>query len=135
VRRLQLAAQPDRLLVDDDHIGVEGQHGLLDDVRAQTDGAAEIEIEMVRLVAAVAALLDAGNADIVDAVAELEARDHRRARDDDHRDVRKARDQRVGDRPAAADMAEPEGVVAVDQDPGSMGAARRPLGAGQIDDV
>ena len=40
-----------------------------------------------------------------------------------------------GDGAAAADMAGPEGVVAVDQDARRMGAARRAFGAGEIDDV
>jgi len=49
--------------------------------------------------------------------------------------MREAGDQRIGDSAAAADMAEPKGVMALDQHARRMRAARRAFGAGEIDDV
>src|SRR6185503_1887161 len=58
---------------------------------------------------------DARNAHEIDARAELVGADHRRARDDQHRDRLVGLDDGIGDGAAAADVAEAERVVAVDQ--------------------
>src|SRR5262245_2031217 len=111
----QLAAQPDRLLVDDEHVGRELLCGVLDDGGAHRHRLADVEVQVERRVLAVAQLDHAGHAHEVDARAEIEAADDRRAGEDQDRELLVALDQRVRDRPAAAQVAEAEGVVAVDE--------------------
>ena len=62
-------------------------------------------------------LITPGNPDEIDPRAEVEAADDGRARQDQHRHALEAVDHRMRDRPAAAQVAEAEAVVAVDQDP------------------
>ena len=59
----------------------------------------------------------------IDAVAELEAADHRRTGDNDNRRVRIGAHQRIGDRAGSPQMAEAERVVTVDENPGRTLAA------------
>ena len=70
-----------------------------------------------RRVFAVPQLDDARDLHEVDTGAIVEGAGDRRPRDDEHVEAAEILDQRMGDRPAAAQMAEPERVVAVHEDP------------------
>src|SRR5690349_21865350 len=72
-------------------------------------------MQVERGVFTVAKLDHTGNADEVHPAAEVETADDRRARQDQDREVLVTLDQRMGDRPAAAQVAEAESVVAVNQ--------------------
>jgi hypothetical protein len=116
LQRLQeLAAQPDGLLVDDEHVGLESLGGVLDDRSAHRHRLADVEVQVERGVLAVPELDHAGNAHEVDARAEVEAADDRRARKDQDGELLEALDQRMREGAAAAQVAEAEGVVAVDE--------------------
>src|SRR5262249_32473793 len=75
-------------------------------------------------IVAVAELDDAGDANEVDASPEAEAADDRRAGQDQDVQLLVLPDQGVGDGAATAEMPEPEGVMAVDED-AAPGARRR----------
>ena len=77
----------------------------------------DVDVQTERLVFAVVQLDDAGDADEVDASPEIEAPDDRRARQDQDRQTLEAIDESVRDSPTAAQVAQAEAVVAVDQDP------------------
>ena len=115
-RRHDLAAQAERLLVDDEEVGPVDVGGVADDPGAHLERMLDADPEVGRVVLAGVDLLDhARDAHEVDARAELVGADHRRARDDQHRDRLVGLDDGVGDGAAAAHMAETERVVAVDQ--------------------
>ena len=85
-------------------------------IEARIDSVSrDVEVQVERGVLAVAQLDHARHAHEIDARAEVEAADDRRARKDQHRELLVALDQRVRDRAAAAQVAEAERVVAVDQ--------------------
>ena len=116
-RAPHLAEQPERLLVDQEEIGPEDPRRVLDDGGPEREGLLDMEVEIQARVLAVPALDDPGHADEVDAGAEAEAPQDRRAAQDEHVELLVMRDQRVGDRPAATEMPQPERIVAVDEDP------------------
>src|SRR5215203_2120684 len=116
-RRQDLAPEARRLLVDDEEVGSEALRGLEDQRFAQAHSIVERKVEVEARVVAVRQLGDARYADVVDAASELEVADDGRARQDHHGGVGPLGDERVGDRPRAAQMPESEGVVAVDEDP------------------
>jgi hypothetical protein len=116
-RRDDLAFQAERLLVDDEEVRPEGERRLPDDGGAHLHGLLEVDVEAERLVFAVGQLDHAGNAYEVDAGAEVEAADDGRAGQDQHGHALEPFHDGVGDRPATAQVAEAEAIVAVDQDP------------------
>ena len=115
-RAPHLALQSERFLVDEEEVRPEALGRLLDDRGADRHRLVEIDVQAERLVFAVGELDDAGNADEIDARQEIEAADDRRAGKDQDRNAFVSIDDRVRDRAAAAQMAEAEAVVAVDQD-------------------
>ncbi len=115
-RRPDLAAQAERLLVDDEQVGTVDVGGVADDAGAHLERMFDADPKVGRIVLAGVDLLDdARDAHEVDARAELVGADHGRARDDQHRHGRVGLDDGIGDGAAAAHMAETEGIVAVDQ--------------------
>src|SRR4029077_11786841 len=88
---------------------------VMDDRAAHRQRLLRVDMQAERCVIAGAQLDDAGHADEIDPGAELEAADDRRPGQDEDRDVLVVLDQRMGDRAAAAQMAEAEGIVAIDQ--------------------
>src|SRR5882672_11172036 len=110
-----LAAQPDRLLVDDEQVRREDLGGVLDDRGAQQQRFGDVEVQVERRVLPVAQLDHAGDAHEVDARAEIEAADDRRAGQDQDRELLEAVDQRVRQGTAAPQVAEAKGVMAVDE--------------------
>ena len=115
-RRQDLAAQAGRLLVDDEQVGPVDVGGILDDAGAHRQRMLDVEPQIGRIVLAGVDLLDhARDAHEVDARAELVGADHRRAGQNQHGDRLVGLDDGIGDGAAAADMAEAERVVAVDQ--------------------
>src|SRR5215469_17307398 len=88
---------------------------MVDDRSPQAERLLDMHMEAERGIFAVAQLDDAGDAHKINACPEVEAADDRRAREDQHREVLVGLDERMRDRPAAAEVAESEGVVAVDQ--------------------
>ena len=112
-----LALESQRLLVHEKEIGTEALRRLVDDRRANRHRLVEIDVQSERLVFAVVQLDDTGNAHEIDARQEIEAADDRRARKNQDRDPLVSVDDRVGDRPAAAQVPEAEAVVAVNQYP------------------
>ena len=116
-RRDDLALEAQRLLVDEEQVGPKAQRRLPDDRGAHFHRLVERDVQAERLVLAVGELDHARDAHEVDARAEIEAADDRRARQDQHRHALEPVDQRVRDRAAAAQVAEAEAVVAVDEDP------------------
>jgi hypothetical protein len=111
-----LAAQADRLLVDDEDVRLEHLGGVLDDRAAQLQRLLDVQVQVERGVFAAAQLDHAGHAHEIDARAEIEGADDRRAGQDQHRDVLEFLHQRMRDGAAAAQMAEAHRIVAVDQD-------------------
>src|SRR5437870_10174072 len=87
----------------------------MDDLAAHRQRLVGIDMQAERGIVAVAQLDDAGDADEIDPGAEVEAADDRRPGQDEDGDVLVVLDQGMGDGPAAAQVAEAEGVVAVDQ--------------------
>ena len=91
----------------------------------------------VRLVAFVGDLHDARHADEVDVRRKAEGADDRRAGDHQDRQIVAIGDERLRDRAAAAQMPEPERIVAVDQHPrrtvGHSGPPRRLMVRGPED--
>src|SRR3546814_17636422 len=81
-RVLDLAAQPPRLLVDDEHVGIEMLGGVPDDGGAELHRLLDVHVQRQRGVVAVAQLNDAGEPDEVDAGAEVEDADAPRPRED-----------------------------------------------------
>ena len=122
-RLAHLAAQSQRLLVDDEDVRVEYFRRVLDDRGPHGQGLLDVDVQAERRVLAIAQLDDAGYADKIDPRPVVEVADDRRAGKDQYRHARMTLDQGMGDRPAPAQMAESERVVAVDQDPG-VAAAR-----------
>ena len=114
-RRADLAAQAERLLVDDEEVGAIDVGGVADDPGAHLERMLDADPEVGRVVFAGLDLDHAGHAHEVDAGAELVGADHGRARDDQHRDRMVGLDDGVGDGTATAHMAETERVVAVEQ--------------------
>ena len=127
----QLAAQAHGLLIDDEDVRIELFGGVLDDRSAHRHRLADVQMQIERGVLAVPQLDHAGHAHEVDARAEIEAADDRRARKDEDRELLEILDEGMRDRAAATQMAEAKRVVAVDQDaaivpPGPHGV---PLGS------
>ena len=120
-RALNLPAQTEGLLVDDEDVGREHLGGVPDDGGAHPQHLGDVDVQAERGILAVSQLDDAGDADEIDSGTEIEAPDDRRARQDEHRQRLAARDERVRDGPAPAQVPEPEGVVAVDQHSGVSG--------------
>jgi hypothetical protein len=116
-RILDLAAQPHRLLVDDEDVGLEGLRGMADDRLAHLQRFLDVEVTLHRGIFAVAQLDHAGDLHEVDTCAVVEGAGDGRARNDQHVQAAEILDQRVGDRPAAPEMAEAERVMTVHQDP------------------
>jgi hypothetical protein len=114
--RLHLAAQAERLLVDDEQVGPVDVGSVADDAGAHLERVLDADPEVGRIVLAGVDLLDhARDAHEVDARAEFIRADDRRARDDQDGDRAIGLDERIGDRAATADMAETVRVVAVEQ--------------------
>jgi hypothetical protein len=115
-RRADLAAQAERLLVDDKEVGPVDIGGIADDAGAHLERVFDADPKVGRVVFAGVDLLDhARDAHEIDARVELVGADHGRARDDQHRHGRVGLDDGIGNGAAAAYMAETEGIVAVDQ--------------------
>ena len=112
-----LAAQAERLLVDQEQVRVEDVGGVADDRAAHRERLLEVEVQLERRVFAVAQLDHARHAHEVDPGFEIEAADDRRPRQDQHREIGERVDQMMRDRPATPQVPEPEAVVAVDQKP------------------
>ena len=117
-RVLDLAAQAQRLLVDDEDVGIEDVRGVMDDRAADLQRLIDVDMQVEGGVVAVAQLDDAGDAHEIDPGAEVEAADDRRARHDQDRELLVLLHQGMRDGAAAPQMPETEGVVAVDQYPG-----------------
>ena len=115
-RAPHLAEQAERLLVDQEEIRPEHAGRVLDDGGPERERLLDVEVEIHARVLAVPALDDSGHADEVDAGAEAEAAQDGRAAQDEDVQLLVMGDERVGDRPAAAEVPQPERVVAVDQD-------------------
>ncbi len=114
-----------RLFIYDEDVRLEGQRGVADDTGAERDRLLDIHPQLQGGVLAVLQLDDAGNTHEIYTLAEFEIPDYGRARQDQHADAWVVLHEGVGDRPAAAQMAEAEGVVTVDQDsPISVGHDR-----------
>ena len=94
---------------------VEDVGSVLDDRAAYLERLIDVDMKLQRRVLAVAQLDDARHPHEVDPGAKIEAADDRRAGQDQHRQVTVALDERVRDRAAAAQMAEAEAVVTIDQ--------------------
>ncbi len=120
-----LAAQAQRLLVDQKEVRVEDVGGVLDDGAADVERLLDVDVQLQGRVFAVAQLDHAGHAHEIDAGLEIEAADDRRAREDQDRQMRELLDQMVSDRPTAAQMPQTETVVAEDQQP--SGGIHSPL--------
>ena len=118
-RVLDLAAEAERLLVDQEQVGAERLGGVADDRGADAERLLDVDVQVERGVFAVAQLDDAGHAHEIDARLEIEAADDRRARQDQDRQVLVALDQRMRHRPAAAQMAEAQRVMAVNENAGA----------------
>ena len=112
-----LAEQSERLLVDQEEIRLEDPRRVLDDGGPEREGLLDVEVEIQARVLAVSPLDDPGHADEVDAGTEAEAPQDRGAAQDEDVELLVMGDERVGDRPAPTEVAQPERVVAVDQDP------------------
>ena len=107
--------RPERLLVDDEQVGPE-MSAVSRMMRVRISSVCSTPTRRLAESYSPFDLLDdARDAHEVDARAELVGADDRRARQDQDRDVVVGLDQGVGDRAAAAHMAEAERVVAVDQ--------------------
>src|SRR5262249_16200094 len=104
-----------RLLVADEHGGGAVRGGRPDDRGAQRERLGDVEVQVERRVLAVAQLDHARDAHEIDARAEVEAADDRRAGEDQDRELLEAVDERVREGAAAAEVAEAERVVAVDE--------------------
>ena len=115
-RLLDLAAQAHRLLVDDEDVGLEGLGRVPDDRLPHLQRLMQVDMALHRRVFAVAQLDDARDLHEVDTRPVVERAGDRRAGDDQHVEAAEILDQRMRDRPAAAQMSEPERVVAVHQD-------------------
>ena len=115
-RGRQFAAEAGRLFVDDDEVGIERHGGGKDDAGAQRRGLLDIQVQRFRDVVGIDRLDDARHADVVDAGREGEAAGDRRSGEDERRRSFQRGNQRFGDGARAAQMAEPERVVAVKQD-------------------
>ncbi len=116
---LDLAAQTQRFLIDDDHVGGEDIRRMLDDLGPHMNGLFEIYAKVQRCVFAIAKLDHTGNADEIDPGAKVEAADDRRAGQDQYGQIRIFAHQGVGDGTASPQMAEAHGVVTIDQDAGT----------------
>jgi hypothetical protein len=81
---------------------------VLDDGRAEREGLLDVEVEVQARVLTVPALDDPWDPDEVDAGAEAEAAHDGRAAQDEDVQLLVVGDQRVGDRPAAPEMTQPE---------------------------
>ena len=117
-RVADLAAQAERLLIDQEQMRIEDFGRVLDDRAAHRERLLDVEMQAERRVVAVSEFDHPWNAHEVDARLEVEAADDRRARQDQDRQLTIALHQMMGDRPATAQMAETEAVVAVDQEAG-----------------
>jgi hypothetical protein len=117
-RRDDLAFQAERLLVDDEEVGPKGKRRLPDDRGAHLHRLLEVDVQPERLVLAVGQLDHARNADEVDPERKSKLPMIGEPGQDQHGHALEPFHDRVGDRPAAAQVAEAEAVVAVDQDPG-----------------
>ena len=115
-RLLDLAAQPHRLLVDDEDVGLEGLGGVADDRLPHLQRLVQVDMPFQRRIFAVAQLDDARDLHEVDPRPVVEGAGDGGARDDQDVEAAKILDQRMRDRPAPPQMAEPERVVAVHQD-------------------
>ena len=111
-----LAEQAERLLVDQEEIRPEHAGRVLDDRGPERERLLDVEVEIHARVLAVPALDDSGHADEIDAGAKAEAAQDGRAAQDEDVQLLVMGHERVGDRPAAAEVPQPERVVAVDQD-------------------
>ena len=96
--------------------GVEDLRRVPDDRGAHRQRLFGRHVQVERRVVADAQFDHARHAHEIDPGAEVEAADDRRAGEDQHREVAAPADQRMRDRAAAAQMAEPEAVMAVDED-------------------
>jgi hypothetical protein len=81
---------------------------MLDDGRAEREGLLDVEVEIQARVLAVPALDDSRDADEVHAGAEAEPAHDRGAAQDEDVQLLVVGDQRVGNRPAAPEMPQPE---------------------------
>ena len=74
---MDLAPKTQRLLVDDENIGIEYLGGVLDDRGPHRQGFLDVDVKVERRVLAVAELDHAWNTYEIDARAEVEAADNR----------------------------------------------------------
>ena len=118
--RLDLAAESQRFLVDQEQVRSVTAGGVLDDRGPHRQGIFEIDMQPERRILAVVQLDDTRDADEIDPRLEVETADDRRAGQDQDRQALVALDQRVCDGPAAAQVTEPERIVTVDQYAGSI---------------
>src|SRR5690606_34475863 len=111
-----------RLLVDDENVRVEDPRGMLNDLGADLEGLVDTHRQVKGGVLAVAQLYHPGNADEVHPAPEIEAAYDGRAGNDQDGHVLVAFHHGMSQGPASAQMAQAEGVVAVDQHTGSVAA-------------
>src|SRR3546814_17889002 len=93
---------------------------MLDDLGTDLESFLDVHRQVQRGVLPVAQLDDAGNADKVHPAAEIEAADDRRYGENQDRQVLVAFHHGMGDRAAAAQMAEAESVAAGNKDTGDV---------------
>src|SRR3546814_3280984 len=99
---------------------------MADEAGAQRDRLLDVHRQLEGRVLAVLQLDDAGDADEVDPLAEVEIADDRRAREDQDGEVGVVADQRMRERATAAQVTQAEGIVAIDEDaPVTDGHLRR----------
>ena len=114
-RRADLAAQAERLLVDDEEIRPVDVGGVADDAGAHLERMLDVHAQVRRIVLAGFDLHHAGNTDEIDARTEFVGADDRRAGQDQHRNRLVGFDDGIGDGAAATHMAEAERIVAVEK--------------------
>ena len=100
-RLLDLAAQPHRLLVDDENVGLEGLRRVADDRLPHLQRILQVDVLFQRGVFAVTQLDDAGDLHEVDARSIVEGAGDGRARDDQDIEAAEILDERMRDRAAS----------------------------------
>ncbi len=114
-RGLQLAIHAERLFVDQNHIRRELDRRAHDQARAKPQRRRIIEVQKLDPIDAVSVAGQAWELHVVDARRHPKCVQHRRPGKDQHRHFGVSLGQRLGDGEHAADVAEAEGVVGINQ--------------------